>query len=362
MPRKTFIAGQKLFAADVNTFLMDQAVMVFDDATARDTAIPTPVQGMVTFLKDLNVLEAWFGDRWGQVSGAGSITVSESAPTGADVEDGALWFNSVLGRTFIYYEDTDSAQWVEIGAGSGPTAAAVLTSAPTSAEQGQLWFDAETGNMYFYYVDNDSAQWIQVRSAAPAAGDLDSLDDVTITTPADGDTIVYDSATGEWENSPSGKILQVVHVTRTDPMVTGSVGVSDFVDIPNLFATITPTSATSKILVSSIVHASGGNGVRVATRILRGSTVLDIGDAGTGQTRAGAGAFVDVNGIVAMANMTQTVLDSPNTTSALTYKVQVGNVQTGAVSFLTVNRTSDDVGDGFRLRVTSSITLMEVSA
>jgi len=169
MPRKVFQPAEVLQAAEVNTFLMDQAVMVFDDATARDAAIPSPIQGMVTFLKDLNVLEAWFGDRWGQVSGAGSITVSETAPTGPDVEDGALWFNSVLGRTFIYYEDDDSAQWVEIGAGSGPTAAAVLTSAPTSAEQGQLWFDSETGNMYFYYVDNDSAQWIQVRSAAPVS-------------------------------------------------------------------------------------------------------------------------------------------------------------------------------------------------
>ena len=169
MPRKVFAPLETLASADVNTFLMDQAVMVFDDATARDTAIPTPIQGMVTFLKDLNVLEAWFGDRWGQVSGAGSITVSETAPTGPELEDGALWFNSVLGRTFIYYEDDDSAQWVEIGAGSGPTAAAVFTSAPASAELGQLWFDSETGNLYFYYVDADSAQWIQVRSAAPTS-------------------------------------------------------------------------------------------------------------------------------------------------------------------------------------------------
>jgi len=169
MPRKTFQPAEVLLAADVNTFLMNQSVMVFDDATARTAALPSPEQGMVTFLKDTNVLEAWFGSFWSQVSGAGAIFVSETAPTGPSVEDGSLWFNSVLGRTFIYYEDTDSAQWVEIGAGSGPTAAAVLTSAPTSAEQGQLWFDAETGNMYFYYVDNDSAQWIQVRSAAPTA-------------------------------------------------------------------------------------------------------------------------------------------------------------------------------------------------
>ena len=51
MPRKVFVAGEILTAADVNTNLMDQAVMVFDDAAARTTAIPSPVEGMVTYLK-----------------------------------------------------------------------------------------------------------------------------------------------------------------------------------------------------------------------------------------------------------------------------------------------------------------------
>ena len=51
MPRKVFVAGEILTAADVNANLMDQAVMVFDDAAARTTAIPSPVEGMVTYLK-----------------------------------------------------------------------------------------------------------------------------------------------------------------------------------------------------------------------------------------------------------------------------------------------------------------------
>jgi hypothetical protein len=51
VPRKVFVAGEILTAADVNTFLGDQAVMVFDDAAARTTAIPSPIEGMVTYLK-----------------------------------------------------------------------------------------------------------------------------------------------------------------------------------------------------------------------------------------------------------------------------------------------------------------------
>jgi hypothetical protein len=64
MPRKTFVAGEILTASDVNTNLMDQAVMVFDDATARTTALPSPTEGMVTYLKDSDGLFSWSGSAW----------------------------------------------------------------------------------------------------------------------------------------------------------------------------------------------------------------------------------------------------------------------------------------------------------
>ena len=56
MPRKTFVAGEILTASDVNTNLMDQAVMVFDDDAARSAAIPTPSEGMISYLKDSDQL------------------------------------------------------------------------------------------------------------------------------------------------------------------------------------------------------------------------------------------------------------------------------------------------------------------
>jgi hypothetical protein len=123
MPRKVFAPLETLSSSDVNTFLMDQSVMVFDNAAARNIAIPSPVQGMVTFLKDLNVLEAWSGSSWDIASGSGSIIVSETAPTGPLIQNGSLWFNSSLALTFVYYEDENSAQWVEVGASAAPSAA-----------------------------------------------------------------------------------------------------------------------------------------------------------------------------------------------------------------------------------------------
>jgi len=59
--RKTFVGGDILLASEINGFLMDQSVMVFDDATARTAAIPSPLEGMVTYLKDTNAVQVFNG-------------------------------------------------------------------------------------------------------------------------------------------------------------------------------------------------------------------------------------------------------------------------------------------------------------
>jgi len=52
------------------------------------------------------------GSAFLKVGGGGSITVSDTAPTASA---GSLWFNSSNGKTYIYYADANSTQWVEIG-------------------------------------------------------------------------------------------------------------------------------------------------------------------------------------------------------------------------------------------------------
>jgi hypothetical protein len=70
--RKTFVGGDILLASEINGFLQDQAVMVFDDAAARTTAIPSPAEGMVTFLKSSDTLEAWNGSAFVNVASVGT--------------------------------------------------------------------------------------------------------------------------------------------------------------------------------------------------------------------------------------------------------------------------------------------------
>jgi len=64
MPKKEFEAFTRLDASDVNTFLMDQSVMTFGSATARDAAIDTPVEGQVTYLTDIDSLTVYNGTQW----------------------------------------------------------------------------------------------------------------------------------------------------------------------------------------------------------------------------------------------------------------------------------------------------------
>lgn len=79
MPYKDFTVGQVLTSAEVDQFLMQQAVMVFDNASARSSALGTVVtEGMVTYLKDTDVLQQYNGTVWGPV-GVDSFTTTGSA-------------------------------------------------------------------------------------------------------------------------------------------------------------------------------------------------------------------------------------------------------------------------------------------
>lgn len=67
MPRKVFVNGNVLTDTDLNTYLMNQAVMTFASSAARSSAIGTATEGMVTYLEDSNSVEVYDGAAWGTV-------------------------------------------------------------------------------------------------------------------------------------------------------------------------------------------------------------------------------------------------------------------------------------------------------
>ena len=70
---KTFSAGEVLLASEVNTYLMQQAVMVFGSSAVRATAIPSPSEGMLAYLTDTNNVEKYTGSNWEPIA-AGDIS------------------------------------------------------------------------------------------------------------------------------------------------------------------------------------------------------------------------------------------------------------------------------------------------
>ena len=85
---KLFNTGDVLTAAQVNTYLNEQTVMVFASSTARTTALSGVLaEGMVSYLQDTNAVEVYNGSAWVGVSGAGDVTEVQ-AGTGISVASG----------------------------------------------------------------------------------------------------------------------------------------------------------------------------------------------------------------------------------------------------------------------------------
>ena len=85
---KLFNTGDVLTAAQVNTYLQEQTVMVFASSAARTSALSGVLaEGMVSYLQDTNAVEVYNGTAWVGVSGAGDVTEVQ-AGTGISVASG----------------------------------------------------------------------------------------------------------------------------------------------------------------------------------------------------------------------------------------------------------------------------------
>jgi len=159
---------------------------------------------------------------------------------------------------------------------------------------------------------------------------------------------------------PTGSVLQVVQATKTDTFSTAS---TSYTDVTGLSVSITPSSASNKILVFMNASVAAGNGSDVnhaGIQIVRGSTAIFIGDARG--TRMQATAVVNTATAGQMNHPSAVYLDSPATTSATTYKLQIKT--TNGSYTANVNRSGRDANDslGFDGTAASSITVMEISA
>ena len=150
------------------------------------------------------------------------------------------------------------------------------------------------------------------------------------------------------------RILQVVSTTKTDTY-THSTGVT-FSNVTGLAATITPSSTSNKILIYVNIFTAANNG-GTYVKVTGGNAASWVGDAASNRTRT---AFA--NGVPAVGGLTGAgfYLDSPASTSAITYQVQIAAADNTTTTY--VNRYSADTDNAANPRTTSTITVMEISA
>lgn len=288
---KLFNTGDVLTAAQVNTYLQEQTVMVFANSTARTTALSGVLaEGMVSYLQDTNAVEVYNGSAWVGVSGAGDVT------------------------------EVQAGTGISVASGTGPIPVVTNTMATAIDAEGDL-------------IIGDAADAFQ-RLAIGSNGNV-----LTVDTSVDG-KIKWAAPAG------GGKVLQVVSADITTLLTTTSTTYTD----SNITASITPSSATSKVLAIVTMNfradSSSGGEIIVSGQLLRGATV--IGTAGQ------IGGY-EISSTASFNNFYQsasyTYLDSPSTTSSTTYKIQVK-----------INSTANGRSLRMQSNGPSSITLLEIGA
>ena len=207
-----------------------------------------------------------------------------------------------------------------------------------------------------------SAQHANVNDAVEALQAKVGADSSAVTSSHDYKIADHASRITTLEGASGGKILQVVSTTKTDTF-SASIGAGGVTSVTGLSATITPTSASSQILALVDVNGAQDTDSRahIVIRLVRDSTQIGSGDAGGSRTRAFSATRMNYSEIGNAVSTAGSYLDSPATTSAVTYSIEIGNATTATKTYV-VNRSSKDTDTVSFVRTSSTITLMEVSA
>lgn len=162
--------------------------------------------------------------------------------------------------------------------------------------------------------------------------------------------------TGTITGAGGGKVLQVV---QTETKTNFSTSSNTFTDLTPITVDITPSATTSKVLVLCTLNFGGSADNRTGIRLLRAGTYIFGGDdEGSRQGCTAATQNAEDN---SMYNVAFQFLDTPNTTSATTYKIQVSAQASGSETVY-LNQTGSDANQQYTKNTSSSITCIEIGA
>lgn len=161
-------------------------------------------------------------------------------------------------------------------------------------------------------------------------------------------------------------VLQVVSVNKSNTFVGTSVqtGSGFFIDVPGMAATITPFFATSRILVTVSMYVgvtTAASGYQQCFRVRRNGTYPIIGDAEGTRPRVSGRINMYAINTYTMQMFTGNYLDSPASTAAQTYQIELGGYTGSPIVYLNRSETFQVLANDYDGVPVSTITLMEIA-
>ena len=162
--------------------------------------------------------------------------------------------------------------------------------------------------------------------------------------------------------APKGSVLQVVSTTKTDTYSESVAGETISTTIvTGLTAAITPVATSSKIRVEVFTFIANSDNFADGGFVLRrGSTAIGVADTAGSRPSLSAGGTTVGNNQVDIMPLSVSFVDSPSSTSELTYGISVYN-RDNSTATVYLNRAHLDGDDAGRNRTISTITLTEVA-
>ena len=155
------------------------------------------------------------------------------------------------------------------------------------------------------------------------------------------------------------RVLQVVSTTKSDAF-SASIASGANTAVTGLSVSITPSSSSSKILITASVAGASTSIFQVSYGIGRNATLIGLGDVAGNRSRVGAVSTTNAS-TPSMTSASLTYLDSPATTSATTYAIYAIGANDATRTYY-INQSNTDSNTAEYIRSSSTITVMEISA